>query len=116
MTHPRDLPLKEPDMSNTQATAVQDGGGQQDAVPRKAGAFDVRNVISALIGFYGIVLIVMGLVADSAAQRAKTGDVNANLWAGIAMAVLAAGFAVWSRLRPVIIESHPAPMDERPLN
>jgi hypothetical protein len=46
----------------------------------------------------------MGLVADSTQQRAKTGDVNANLWAGIVMTVVAAGFAVWSRLRPVIIE------------
>ena len=47
--------------------------------PRTAGAFDVRNVIAALIAFYGIVLIIMGLVADSATQRAKTGDVNTNL-------------------------------------
>jgi hypothetical protein len=44
-------------------------------------------------------------IADSAQDRARTGDLNANLWAGIAMAVVAAGLAVWSRLRPVIIES-----------
>jgi hypothetical protein len=103
-------------MSNAQRVAGQYAGGQQEAAPHKAGAFDVRNVIAALIGFYGIVLIIMGLVADSAAQRAKTGDVNANLWAGIAMAVVAASFLVWSRLRPVIIESHPERTDNRPLH
>ena len=79
-----------------------------------AGAFDIRNVIAALFGFYGIVLIVMGIVADSPADRARTGDVNANLWAGIVMAVVAAVFVVWSRLRPVIVEWHRAPMDDRP--
>jgi hypothetical protein len=61
--------------------------------------------IAALLGFYGIVVIIMGLVADSAQDRARTGDLNANLWAGIAMAVVATGLAVWSRLRPVIMES-----------
>jgi hypothetical protein len=107
-------------MSNGQRAAVagQHDGGQQDAAPapHTAGAFDVRNVIAALIGFYGIVLVVMGLVADSAEQRAKTGDVNANLWAGLVMVVVAAAFVVWSRLRPVIIESVPEPTDDRPLH
>jgi len=91
-------------MSIQQHDAGRHEREQQDEAPHRAGAFDVRNVIGALIGFYGIVLIVMGLVADSTQQRAKTGDVNANLWAGIVMTVVAAGFVVWSRLRPVIIE------------
>jgi glucose uptake protein GlcU len=69
-----------------------------------AGAFDVRNVIAALIGFYGVVLVVMGLFADSAAERAKTGGVNANLWSGIVMLVFALAFALWTRLRPVVVE------------
>jgi glucose uptake protein GlcU len=67
-------------------------------------AFDIRNVIAGLIGFYGIVLILMGLFANSAADRAKTGDVNANLWAGIGMLVFAAAMFLWSRLRPVPID------------
>ena len=69
-----------------------------------AGAFDVRNVIAGLIGFYGVVLVVMGLFADTAAERAKTGDVNANLWSGIVMVVFALAFALWTRLRPVVVE------------
>ncbi|MBM7788363.1 hypothetical protein [Tenggerimyces flavus] len=72
--------------------------------PHKAGAFDVRNVIAALVGFYGIVLIALGLFADTAAERAKTGDVNANLWAGLAMAAMAIVFVLWARLRPVAVQ------------
>ena len=70
-----------------------------------AGAFDVRNVIAALIGFYGVVLVIMGLVDRSEEALEKAGGVNANLWAGIAMVVVAAGFALWSRLRPIIVEA-----------
>ena len=67
-----------------------------------AGAFDVRNVIAALIGFYGVVLVLLGLFGDREGE--KTGDVNANLWAGLAMLVFAAAFALWSRLRPILVE------------
>ncbi len=75
-----------------------------------AGAFDVRNVIAALIGFYGIVLVLLGLFSDTAADRERTGDVNANLWAGLAMLVFAAAFALWSRLRPIAVD---APSDRQ---
>jgi hypothetical protein len=39
----------------------------------------------------------MGIVADSPDDRAGTGDANANLWAGIAMAVVAVIFVVCAR-------------------
>ncbi|WP_369253722.1 hypothetical protein [Geodermatophilus amargosae] len=76
-----------------------------------AGAFDVRNVIAALIGFYGIVLVLLGLFSDTAADRERTGDVNANLWAGLAMLVFAAAFVLWVRLRPIVVESPPDRQD-----
>lgn len=76
-----------------------------------AGAFDVRNVIAALIGFYGVVLVLLGLFADSAADRERTGDVNANLWAGLAMLAFAASFALWSRLRPIVVDAPPDRQD-----
>ena len=69
-----------------------------------AGAYDVRVFIAGLIGFYGIVLVVMGLFADTADDKAKTGDVNANLWSGLVMLAMAVVFAVWARLRPVIVD------------
>ncbi|MEV4176279.1 hypothetical protein [Nonomuraea sp. NPDC049709] len=98
-------------MSKVEPVTGRDGGAPDSSGPRKAGAFDVRVVIAWLIGFYGIVLIVLGLVVDTAEDRAKTGDVNANLWAGIAMAVVAIAFLVWARLRPVVIDPPPEPTD-----
>ncbi|SDX67285.1 hypothetical protein SAMN05661080_00783 [Modestobacter sp. DSM 44400] len=70
-----------------------------------AGAFDVRNVIAGLIGLYGIVLVVLGIVGSSAEDQAKTGGWNANLWSGIVMIVVALVFAVWTRLRPVVVDA-----------
>ena len=65
---------------------------------KTAGAFDIRNIIAALIGFYGIVLILMGLVDNDADAQKKTGDINANLWAGIVpWSVVALGFCLWTR-------------------
>jgi hypothetical protein len=69
-----------------------------------AGAFDVRNVIAALIGFYGVVLVVLGLVDNSEEALKKTDGFNANLWVGLAMVVFALAFALWSRLRPIVVE------------
>jgi hypothetical protein len=87
-------------MSNEQAApaATHDDDA---AAPPKARVFDIRTVVGALIGFYGLVLIVVGLVSDSARELAKTGGVHANLWAGVVMAVFAIVLLVWSRLRPV---------------
>lgn len=87
-------------MGSSGAHQTGTNGGQKHA----AGAYDVRNVIAALIGFYGVVLVVVGLVGDGAAEQAKTGGVAANLWAGIGMLAFAAGFALWSRLRPVVVD------------
>jgi hypothetical protein len=80
--------------------------GQAAGRRHTAGAYDVRIVIAALIGLYGIVLTVLGAVDYSEADRAKTGDVNANLWAGIAMLVFALAFVLWARLRPVVVDPH----------
>ena len=76
-----------------------------------AGAFDVRNVIAGLIGFYGVVLVLVGLFGDTPSDRERTGDVNANLWAGLAMVVFAAAFALWVRLRPIVVEAPPDRQD-----
>jgi hypothetical protein len=75
-----------------------------------AGAFDVRNVIAGLIGFYGVVLVLVGLTDRSDEALEKTDGFNANLWVGLAMIVFALGFALWSRLRPIVVE---APTENR---
>jgi drug/metabolite transporter (DMT)-like permease len=73
-----------------------------DNKPKKtAGALDVRNIIGTLMAVYGVILVVLGIFSDSTA--AKTGDVNANLWAGLALVGVAAVFLVWARLRPIVV-------------
>jgi hypothetical protein len=88
------------------ASNAQDGAGRPPAEERKhtAGAYDVRTVIAGLIGLYGIVLTIMGLVSNSADDKTKTGDWNANLWSGIVMIIVAGVFAVWLVLRPVVVD------------
>ena len=89
-------------MSTAGSSAGSDpgtGSGEKHA----AGAFDVRNVIAALIGFYGVVLVVVGLVDNDEDALQKTDGFNANLWVGLAMIVFALAFALWSRLRPIVV-------------
>ena len=77
---------------------------------QSAGAFDVRNVIGGLIGFYGIVLLLVAFFG--ADEPEKTGGVDANLWAGLAMLVFGVAFILWSRLRPVVVQPGAKVSDE----
>ncbi|MBF6194733.1 MULTISPECIES: hypothetical protein [Nocardia] len=76
--------------------------------------FDIRTIVGGLLGCYAIVLVVTGLVHDTAAEQAKTGGVNVNLWAGLGMGVVAVAFVAWALLRPVQVppESRPADAEE----
>ncbi|GAB7192285.1 hypothetical protein NUM3379_29940 [Kineococcus sp. NUM-3379] len=74
----------------------------------KAGALDIRSVIAALLGVYGVILTVMGLVATEPADLAKADGVNANLWTGLGLLVASAVFALWVKLRPIVVEEPPA--------
>ena len=91
---------------STASDAASDRGAEAPAAGtrRTAGAYDVRVVIAALIGLYGIVLVILGFVDYSDEDKVKTGDVNANLWAGIAMVVVAVVFVLWVRLRPIVVD------------
>jgi hypothetical protein len=69
---------------------------------KKAGAFDIRVVIAALIAIYGLVLTILGIIADPK-EVDKADGININLWGGIAMLVFAAVFVLWARLRPIVV-------------
>jgi len=69
-----------------------------------AGALDIRNIIGGLLGAYGVILVLMGLFGDK--ELDKTGDINANLWAGLVMAVVGAAFVTWARLKPIVVPDH----------
>ncbi|GAB2641017.1 hypothetical protein [Nocardia goodfellowii] len=77
--------------------------------------FDIRTIVGALLALYGIILSITGLVAFTAEEKAKTGDWNINLWAGLAM--LAAGllFIAWAALRPVVPEQVQVAASDDPL-
>ena len=79
---------------------------------KTAGALDVRNIIGTLMATYGVILIGMGLFADP--ETDKTGGVNANLWAGLALLVVGGGFLLWARLRPVVVPDHIEPATDAP--
>jgi hypothetical protein len=66
-----------------------------------AGLLDIRNIIGSLLFAYGVVLTLMGIFGDQ--EGDKTGDVNANLWAGIVLLAMGAAFLIWARLRPVFV-------------
>ena len=85
-----------------------------DSKPDKktAGAFDVRTIIGLLLTAYGVILTVMGLVADP--DKDRTGGVNANLWAGLALLVVGVGFLAWARLRPIVVPDNVDADVERP--
>ena len=53
--------------------------------PNRQGAFDIRNFIGILLGLFGLALLGAGIFAFTPEAAAKTGGVNANLWAGLAM-------------------------------
>ena len=82
--------------------------------PHKAGAFDIRNIIGALMGVYGVILTL----------AEEAGGVNANLWTGLALILVAAVFIGWARLKPIVVPSdfdrpdddptRPAPPRKRP--
>jgi hypothetical protein len=94
------------------STPERAGTGQSET--HRAGAFDIRNFIAALIGTYGVVLVIYGIIGSSATQLKKSDNVNINLWAGLGMVVVAAIFIVWARMRPVVVPQRHEEEDGRP--
>lgn len=83
----------------------------------RARVFDIRMVIGLLLGIYGVVLLVTGFVGTSENDLAKADDVNINLWAGMGLVLAAAVFALWARLRPLLVplDSHSSNRDRTDL-
>ncbi len=55
-----------------------------------AGAFDIRSIIGALIGAYGLILLVMGLWFTSDSDLERADGANWNTRVGIGLLVFAA--------------------------
>lgn len=70
---------------------------------KTAGAFDIRNFIGVLLGIFGVILAIAGVVDYTPDEAERTGGIDANLWTGIGLIVTAIVFLVWARLRPLRI-------------
>ena len=78
---------------------------------RKAGLFDIRIIIAALIGLYGVILVITGLFSSDA-QAEKAAGLNINVLAGIVMILFSASFVAWAMLRPIVVPPEPKETDE----
>ena len=75
--------------------------------------FDIRNIIGALLGIYGVVLTIAGFAPGLLREHDNgAGDnpvdlyvgTNANWWVGLALIGVAVVFLAWAWLRPVRVE------------
>ncbi|HEY7453541.1 MAG TPA: hypothetical protein VH683_03175 [Thermoleophilaceae bacterium] len=64
---------------------------------------DIRRIIGGLLGVYGLILLIAGIVGSDA-DKNKAAGVNINLWAGLVLLVMAALFLVWAFTRPLTEE------------
>ena len=71
-----------------------------------AGAFDIRNVIGALLGLYGLILLLSFFVLDPgvAAATGAAKDSSSNLLTGGAILVAAGVFFWWTKANPIKID------------
>jgi hypothetical protein len=77
----------------------------------KAGLFDIRFIIAALLGTYGVILLLTSFfTSDKALNRAD--GFNVNLVGGLGMLVVAIGFAAWARWRPIVVPEHVEKQDD----
>ena len=66
----------------------------------KAGLFDIRLIIGSLLGVYGVVLLLTGILSTDA-NVANSKPIN--IWTGAGLIVVSAGFAAWTKLRPIVV-------------
>jgi hypothetical protein len=85
---------------------------QNTAEKPKVNLFDIRIVIGALLGIYGVVLIVMSF-ATSDSDLAKVSGINANLWVGLGLLAFAVFFGGWAVLRPIVVDEAQVEADKR---
>ena len=84
------------------ATALE----PEQAAERSSSAnrlFDLRWLIGGLFTVYGVVLTVASFFVG----HAKSGDIDINLWLGLAMLALGLLFVGWARLRPLQADPRP---------
>ena len=67
---------------------------------RATNMLDVRKIIGGLLGIYGAILLVAGILGSDA-DKEKAAGVNVNLWVGLALLLASAIFWTWALTRPL---------------
>ena len=88
---------------------------EHNTTKSKAGLFDIRNIVGALLFLYGVILVLASF-GTSDAQRAKADGVNANLWVGLVLLVVGAFFIVWAVTRPIVVDQEQVEKDKREID
>ena len=91
---------------NSSGSTGGDGAGK-----RTAGIFDIRVIIGALLGLFGLILVLTSLFSNPQAQVPRANDVDLNLWTGLSLLAAAAIFILWARLRPIVVDESAASGD-----
>ena len=84
---------------------------EEGSTRQVAGLFDIRNIIGALLGIYGVVLIIVGLTSSSSTDPGRAGT-EADLWVGLALVVVGVFFIGWARLRPIVVDEQELEADK----
>ena len=79
---------------------------------KRAGLFDIRNIIGLLLLVYGVILLLVSFTT-SEAEKARADGVNANLWMGIALTIVGILMIVWAVTRPIVIDEDALEADKR---
>ncbi|OBC03448.1 hypothetical protein A5784_14635 [Mycobacterium sp. 852013-50091_SCH5140682] len=86
-------------------------------MPVFARLFDIRNIVGALLGIFGVLLTIAGfapaiLGPHEPSTAHNTVDLyvgtSANWWVGLVLIAVSATFIGWALLRPVPAEQIPA--------
>ena len=77
---------------------------------RATNLLDIRRIIGGLLGVYGVILLLAGILGSDA-EKNKAAGLNINLYVGIALIVASALFWFWALSRPLSEELKEA---ERP--
>jgi uncharacterized membrane protein len=86
--------------------AGETGGtaGTGETTRHTAGAFDIRTFIAALLGIFGVILVLTGIFgADETTDGSKTAG-NVDLVVGIALLAFGALMQGWALWRPTIVD------------
>jgi len=96
------------------ASGAGSTGSSSGSGKKTAGIFDIRVIIGALLGLFGLILLLTSLFSDPQAQVAKANDVDLNLWTGLCLLAASALFIAWAFLRPIVVDESAASSGDRP--